>query len=92
MKREFCALKEKDMCDQCVRLQKEIEERKTNESLDAALIDEITDRSAKQIADSKAENTRLKVCAETSAADRDGVRMEPDRDATRVQDGFADRP
>ena len=51
------------MRDQCVLLQKEVEERKTKESLDAALIDEITDQSAKQIADLKAENTRLKVCA-----------------------------
>ena len=45
----------------------EIQERKTKESLDAALFDEI----AKQIADLMAENTRLKVCAESSTADRD---------------------
>ena len=66
---ELCALKEKDLRDQCVRLQREIVERKTKESLDAALFNEITDQSAKQIADLKAENTRLKVCAETSTAD-----------------------
>ena len=76
MKREFCALKKKDLRDQCVRLQKEIEERRTKESLDAALFDEIKDQSAKQIADLKAENTRLKVCAETSAADQDCVHVE----------------
>ena len=60
MKREFCALGEKDMRDQYDRLQKETEERKTKESLDAALIDEINDQSAKQIAGLKAENTRLR--------------------------------
>ena len=35
----------------------EIEERKTKESLDAALIDEIKDQSAKQIADFMTERT-----------------------------------
>ena len=74
--REFCALKEKDLRDQCVRFEKEIEERKTKESLDAALIDEIKDQIAKQITDLIAENTHLKVCAETSGADRDCVRVE----------------
>ena len=53
----------------------EIEERKTKESLDAALFDEITGQSAKQIADLTAENTRLKVCAESSTAERDSARV-----------------
>ena len=63
VKREFCALKEKTCAISVSFLRKEVEERKTKESLDAALIDEITDQSAKQIADLKAENPRLKVCA-----------------------------
>ena len=49
----------------------EIEERRTKESLDAALFSEI----AKQIADMVAKNTRLKVCAENSTADKDRMRV-----------------
>ena len=55
----------------------EIEERKTKESLDAALIDEIKGQRAKHIVDLKAENTRLEVCVEKSTADRDSVRVAP---------------
>ena len=43
----------------------EIEERKTKESLDAALYDEITGQSAKQIADLKAENSETPGAGET---------------------------
>ena len=46
-------------------------------SLDAALIDEIKDQSAKQIVDLMTENTRVKVCSESSTADEDSVRVEP---------------
>ena len=53
----------------------EIEERKTKDFLDAALIDEIRDQSAQQIADLTAENTRLKVCAESLTAEQDRVRV-----------------
>ena len=56
----------------------EIEERKTKESLDATFfIDKIKDQSAKQIVDLMTENTRVKVCSESSTADEDSVRVQP---------------